>query len=235
MSCQKYSGWLTDAALGELRAEREPELLAHAMECDACREALNHAREVRQFIDRGVESLVAGEPPPQFATNLRRRIAQESEQQLRSPWIAWVPVVAGALALAVVLAIMVAHSRVHSEINPGVASAVGPVSAPSEVATASPAGPQHSQRTEGKLGPERTGRARPLTTAFPEIIVPKGQLSAAAQLSAAINSGRVDGNQLLAAEQQYDKPLEVKLIEIAPMEIPALNSATENPPNSIQF
>jgi hypothetical protein len=234
MSCQKYSGWLTDAALGELRAEREPELLAHAMECDACREALNQAREIRQSIDRGVESLVAGEPTPQFATNLRRRIAQKAES-LQSPWMAWAPVIAGAIALAVVLAIMVAHLRVHSEINPSVASAVTPVSVPSEAATASPASSQHAQRTEAKLGPERTARARPLTTALPEIIVPKGQLSAAAQLSAAIVTGRVDGNQLLAAEQEYDKPLEVTPIEIAPMEIPALDTATEKPANSIQF
>jgi len=234
MSCQKYSGWLTDAALGELRADCELELLAHATECDACREALHHARAVRQFIDRGVESLVAGEPSPHFATNLRRRIAQKAES-LQSPWMAWAPVIAGALALAVVLAIMVAHLHVHSEMNPSVASAVTPVSAPSEAATASPASPQHAQRTEGKLGPERTGRARPLTTALPEIIVPRGQLSAAAQLSAAIVTGRVDGAQLLAADQEYDKPLEVKPIEIAPMEIPALDAATEKRANSIQF
>jgi hypothetical protein len=234
MPCEKHSGWLTDAALGELRAEREPELLAHAMECDACRESLSHARAVRDFVDRGVESLVAGEPSPHFATNLRRRIAREAESQ-QSPWMAWAPVIAGALALAVVLAIMLAHLRVHSEINPSVASAVTPVSAPSEAASASPGTPPHAQRTQGKLGPERTGRARLPTTTLPEIIVPQGQLSAAAQLSAAIVTGRVDGHQLLAAEQEYDKPLEVEPIEIAPMEIPALDTATEKPANSIQF
>jgi anti-sigma factor RsiW len=230
MSCEKYSGWLTDAALGELRAEREPELLAHAMECDACREALSHARAVHDFVDRGVESLVTGEPSPQFATNLRRRIAQEAES-LRSPWMAWAPIIAG--ALAVVLAIMVAHKPVHNGIYPSVASTVTPVSAPSEAA--SPASSQHARRTEGKLGPERTGRARPLTTALPEVIVPQGQLSAAAQLNAAIVTGQVDGNQLLAAQQEYEKPLEVKPIEIAPLEIPALEDATEKSAGSIQF
>jgi hypothetical protein len=234
MSCEKYSGWLTDAALGELRADCELELLAHATECDGCREALNHAREVRQFIDRGVESLVAGEPTPLFATNLRRRIAQTAEP-LQSPRMARAPVMAVALAFAVVLAIMVAHLRVHSEINPSVAAAVTPTSAPSEAATTSPTSPQHTQRADGKLGPERSGRARPLAPALPEIIVPKGQLTAAAQLSAAIVTGRVDGNQLLATEQEYDKPLEVKPIEIAPMEIPALDTAAEKPANSIQF
>jgi hypothetical protein len=234
MSCQKYSGWLTDAALGELRADCELELLVHAAECDACREALNHAREVHQFIDRGVESLVAGEPSPNFATNLRRRIAQESEPQ-QPPWMAWAPVAAGALVLALVLAITVAHLQVHSEVNPSVASAMAPVSVPSEAAKASTASPQIVKRTESKHDPAPGVCARAATTALPEIIVPKGQLSAAVRLSAAIVTGRVDGNQLLAAEQEYGKPLEVKPIEIAPMEIPALDTATEKPANSIQF
>jgi anti-sigma factor RsiW len=75
MSCEKYSGWMTDAALGELRGKREPELLAHAMECEACREALSHATKVREFVERGIEALVEEEPSPQFATRLRRRIA----------------------------------------------------------------------------------------------------------------------------------------------------------------
>jgi len=234
MSCQKYSGWLTDAALGELRAEREPELLAHATECDACREALSQARAEYEFVDRGVEALVAGEPSPHFATNLRRRIAQETES-LRSPWMAWAPIIAGALALAAVLAITIAHRHFRSEPNPSVASSVSPVSAPSEAATASLASPQLAQRKEGKHGAERTTQARSRTTALPEIIVPKGQLSAAAQLSAAIVTGRVDGNQLLAAQQESEKPLEMKPIEILPMEIPVIDDATEKPANSIEF
>jgi hypothetical protein len=54
--------------------------------------------------------------------------------------------------------------------------------------------------------------------ALPEIIVPKGQLAAALQLSAAISSGQVDGYQLLAAQQDSEKRLQVKLVEIAPLD-----------------
>ncbi len=234
MSCEKYSGWLTDAALGELSAEHEPELLAHAMECDTCREALNHAREVRDFVDRGVESLVAGEPSPQFATILRRRIAQEAEP-LRLRSMAWAPVIAGALALAVVLAIMAARRPVHNASNPNVAVAVNPISALPETVTASAANPQNAERTANTRDPRRGGWTRTATTAFPEIVVPHDQLAAAAQLSAAISSGRVDGNQLLAAQREYDKPLEVKPIELAPLEISALGDTTEKSVNSIQF
>ncbi len=80
MSCGKYSGWMTDAALGELAAKREPELLAHAMECAAYREALGHARKVREFVERGVESVAAGEPAPGFAMRLWRRIARKARR-----------------------------------------------------------------------------------------------------------------------------------------------------------
>jgi len=234
MSCEKYSSWITDAALGDLPADREPELLAHTLECAACREALHHARTVHEFVDRGVESLVVGEPSPQFATHLRRRIVQESEQ-LRSPWTAWAPIIAGALALAVFLAILVTRRPVHNRSNPSVASAVYPISeSPAALAASAPTS-QNATRTRSQRNSNRGTRVRPATTALPEIIVPKGQLAAAVQLSAAISSGRADGSQLLAAQREYEKLLEVKPIEIAPIEIPALDAATAKPASSIQF
>jgi anti-sigma factor RsiW len=217
MSCEKYSDWMTHAAFGDLPAEREPELLAHAMECAACREALAHARAVHDFVDRGIESLVAGEPSPQFATHLRRRIAQECEP-LRSPWTAWAPVSACALALAVVLAIMVARRPVHKGSNPHIASAVNPISAPPGAVPASVASPRNAERTARPGDFRRSAQTRAATTTRPEIIVPRGQLAAALHLSAAINSGRVDGSQLLAARENSEKPLDVKLIEIAPLD-----------------
>jgi anti-sigma factor RsiW len=234
MSCEKYSGWLTDAALGELRAEREPELLAHAMECDACREALAHARDVRELVDRGAEALVAGEPSPQFTANLRRRIAQESEP-LRSPWMAWAPVIASALALTMVLAFIVARIPRHSVANPSSATNLESGPAPSEAVNASTVNPQNVEQPARTRDSNRSATARTAKVALPEIIVPKGQLSAVAQLSAAINSGRVDGNQLVAAQQEYEKPLDVRPIEIAPLEIPPLGDAMEKPTGSIQF
>jgi hypothetical protein len=234
MSCEKYSGWMTDAALGELRPERERELLAHAVECAACREALAHARAVHALVDRGVQSLVAGEPSPQFASHLRRRIAEESDPP-RSPWAAWAPVAVGAFALVVVLAIMVARMPRHSRSDSNVASAVTPVSAPLDDVTASAVSPQKAARTIRTSDSRGSAQTRVTIAALPEVIVPQGQLVEALQLSAAVNSGRVDGNKFLAAQQEYAKPLEVKPIEIAPLEIPALDDATEKPAGSLQF
>jgi anti-sigma factor RsiW len=234
MSCEKYSGRLTDAALGELRAEHETELLAHALECEACREALGHARAVRDFVDRGVESLVAGEPSPRLAAQLRRRIAQECESP-RFSWMAWGPVMAGALALATVLVIMFARRPMHTTSDPSVASAVSPLSAlPAASATSGPRS-QDAARTPGQRHLEQSALVRTAATALPEIIVPKGQLIAAMRLSVAIDSGQVDGKQLLAAGEQYRTPLEVKPIEIAPLETPALDAATEKSAGSIPF
>jgi hypothetical protein len=234
MSCEKYSGRLTEAALGELRPEHETELLAHALECEACREALGHARAVRDFVDRGVESLVSGEPSPRLAAQLRRRIAQESESP-RFSWMAWGPVIAGALALAAVLVILFACRPVHTTSDPSVASAVTPLSAsPAASATSGPRS-QDAARTPGQRHWEQSAPVRTAATALPEIIVPKGQLIAAMRLSVAIDSGQVDGKQLLAAGEQYRTPLEVKPIEIAPLETPALDAATEKSAGSIQF
>ena len=80
-----------------------------------------------------------------------------------------------------------------------------------------------------------TAQTRAATTTGTEIIVSRGQLAAAAQLSAAIHSGRVDGNQLLAAQQEYEKPLQVHPIEIAPLEIRALDDVSEKPAGLIHF
>lgn len=223
MSCEKYSGWMTDAALGELRAEREPELLAHAMECEACREALNHARNVRAFVERGVESVVAGEPATGFEMRLRRRMALEA-RLVESGWKAWAPLAAGAAAVfAVVLIVITGHLARHSDGNASVASsatAVARAVASSSTPVESVA-PATEVRAPGRaLSTARTLRGRSVSAATVEIIVPAGQLVAAARLSEAINSGRVDGTQLVEAQRDADKPLEVNPIEITPLEPP---------------
>jgi hypothetical protein len=235
MSCEKYSGWMTEAALGGLRAEREPELLAHASDCAVCREALAHARQVREFVDRGVASLVAGEPSPHFAARLRQRIAQEAEPA-RITWATWAPVIAGAFALATFLAMMVSRVPHHSNTEPNIASQTNSAAAPDEPPTVTAVSPQNATERTAHTGDSvARARKRPARTALPEIIVPQGQLAAAAQLSAAIRSGEVDGNQLLAAQHESEQPLEVRPIEIAPLETLPLDEATNQPANLIQF
>jgi len=61
----------------------------------------------------------------------------------------------------------------------------------------------------------------------PEVLVPKDELRAVAQLYAATQSGRVDAEQLYVAQQKTREPVEVKPIEITPLE-----SAADSVPNS---
>ncbi|HEX5423196.1 MAG TPA: hypothetical protein VFW94_06585 [Candidatus Acidoferrales bacterium] len=110
---EEYERWIDDAAVGALDPRRERELLAHAGECDSCREAYQHARELAAMVDRGVESLVAGEPSPHFTTRLRARIAEEQPAS-RSIWPTWKPAAAGlvsAVALAVLIAVLLPKHR----------------------------------------------------------------------------------------------------------------------------
>ncbi len=239
MSCGKYSGWLTDAALGELRAEREPELLAHAMECDACREALAHATKVREFVERGVESVVAGEPTPGFEMRLRRRIALET-RPMQSYWKAWVPLAAAALAVVALILIFssTTHKARHSDGNTSVASSAN-TNAPVVASSGAPAVPAPGASVERETGTaratERAVHGRSASVGSLRIIVPQGQLVAAVRLSEAINSGRVDGTQLLAAQREYQQHLDLKPIEIAPLETVSPDEEPETPIAPLQF
>jgi anti-sigma factor RsiW len=211
--CEKYSDWITDSATGGLAPNREPELLAHAAECDACREAYNHAREIAAFVDRGVESLVSAEPSAQFHTRLRARIAAE-RIAARPNWAGWAPMAAGVFALAALLLILVL--RTQRPNSPSIANNTEPASLslqpsnrPSPSTTQnSPAAPNARRRTTPK---------HPKSPSQPEIIVPPGQLAAITQFAAAIRSGHIDGDKLLAAEEQTNAPLEIKPLEIVPL------------------
>jgi hypothetical protein len=221
MACEKYSSWMTDAALGALALGREPELLAHAAQCDACREAYEHARDVAAFVNRGVESLVKGEPSPQFAARLRARIAVE-----RVPGRFNLPLVApassrlfalatGVLIFAILLVVVVEHPSRH--INPNqaitVTNQIPQVVAMIPPSQATAAEPPRVCRMHRSIQPAtpRSGE--------PEVLVQPGQFAAVVQFADALNAGRVNGEKLIAAQQPLDKPLEV-----APIEIPLLDA-----------
>jgi len=231
MICEKHSGrmadWTTDAALGRLRPTQEAELLAHAGECDACREAYRHAREVAAAVDRGVEALVSGELSPFFAARLRARVAAERVNP-RSNWIVWAPVAAGVLAAGALLLIVMIRSP--QQVTPSAALVAAPTI---------PSNPLGVAKTLHALVPARdslqgaasasTRYAKGSRTSGTEILVPPGQLAAAIQLRDAVYRGHVDGEQLAAAETQIAKPLEVQPIEITPLESSDADSAGNEP------
>jgi hypothetical protein len=220
--CEKYSDWITDAATGALAPSREPELLAHAAECDACREAYDHAREIAAFVDRSVESLVSGEPSAHFNTRLRARIAAEHIAP-RPNWAAWAPIAAGIFALAALLLILV--FRTQRTNTPSIANNSRPASVSSQ--PSNPPSPSTTQNPPAQVARRRTTPKHPKSPPEPEVLVPPGQLAAIMQFAAAIRSGRIDGDKLLAAEEQTNAPLEIKPLEIVPLVPPKADVAPD--------
>jgi anti-sigma factor RsiW len=221
---------ITALALDEIHPKAELELLAHAGECEACRDAYNDAKAVRALIDRSVEKLVAGEPSPQFNVRLRAKLRQEPASA-RWSWsfsgfpemftVQTLSYVAGAAVLVAIVAVIGLTRHQHS----------APLLAAIPVtAVPSPGSPSSSQTSFQSTAPvperrqiKQTSRAIRSVPAQsePEILVPKGELVAVAQFYEATQTGRVDTEQLYAAQQQIRQPVEVKPIEIVPLESPA--------------
>jgi hypothetical protein len=228
MACEEYSGWMSVAALGALPAGREGELRAHVGRCEACRSKWEAASALVAAIDGAVTTLVAGEPSPQFASRLRARIADEPTPA------AWLlparPRLAAALVAAVALfAVLLLRSperasrgmpatNTASAVAPSRAASAGP--ATQRVDAPSPQAPRHAAS-------DRRGRARFVE---PEVLVPRGQLSAALLLANAVSNGRIDGTQISVSAAAAGNPIEVKPIEIAPLALPALDVTADAEP-----
>jgi hypothetical protein len=230
MACEKYSAqmkdWIAEAALGALAPGREPELLAHAAECDTCREAYQHAREVAAFVDHGVESLVAGEPSPHFDIRLRARIAAEpAPARFRLPFAApassrLFAFATGVIIFAILLLVVVERSSRHNGLNQAI-----PITTQNQPISSQPVAihpPSKFTPTEPpRIVPtHRAILARSLGTSEPEVLVQPGELAAVRQFADSVRAGRVDGAKLFAARQPLEKPLELN-----PIEIPGLDAS----------
>ena len=231
--CKKFAEWLTDAAVGMVAADDERELLAHVRECASCREAYQHARELANFVDRGLESLVAGEPSAQFGSRLRARIAKE-RSAARTNWFTWRPA-AAALALAALIAAVVLlrtpQRRMPQVIPvrtaPDVArSSKLPASEPLTKTQISHAQAEPAARVglRRQFAASRVPALRGFVQREPEVLVPPGQLQLLVQFASDIRSGRIDGKQLIAADAQVRKPLNIAPLAIAPLRKPDVDT-----------
>ena len=224
---------MLDAALGAFPPRRERELLAHLGQCGSCREAYHHARALNSQLDRGLASLTSGQPSPQFAARLRARMAAERPAP-RFRWLAWKPALAGAAVAAVFAVLVVSWPRKRVSPEPQLNQSR------SRLASTSPARPQPVEKVpltglSGSLrtAARHTSARRANSPSQPEVIVPPGQVQALMQLAAAIRSGRIDGKQLIAAQKQMDKPIEIAPIEFRPIDIRPIDIAPQ-PDSSAQ-
>jgi hypothetical protein len=229
MDCQKKFEQMiervNDFALGKVSQKSEIELLAHVAECGACREAYDRAKAVRSIVDRGMETLVAGEPSPQFMTRLRARIAAEPAPKSWS-WDVWrvgeqasrqtLSYALGALVLATFLIVVVMGLPRRHVSAPAVAEVTLTMSPSPGVATDSPKASAVPEQPRKRL--VSVPASSPRIRREPEVLVPKGELLAVARFYEAVHSTPVDSEQLYAAQEETRKLIEVKPIEITPLE-----------------
>jgi len=219
MACEKYSKLIADEALCGVGPKRGVDLRAHLAQCVSCREEFDHVTGIAAIVDGGVEMLVAGEPSPQFANRLRARVANEpGPTQL--DWRAWIPVGGGAFVLALLLvSVMIRTSRPNNQT----ASHLVQV----------PASPDVVVSGDAKRPPNEVNRAfsgleyRPVRANQPEVLVPPGQLAAVMRFANVMNEGRVDGEQIVIAQQRSGQPLKIDTIQILPLSIPQLDNGSD--------
>lgn len=229
MACEKYSGWMTAASLGGLPAADQAELRAHTAGCARCREEWEVTASLVAAVDRSVQSLVEGEPSPQFAARLRARIAEEPAPSAW-PTLPWPRFAAAALVAAAVLIIALSIRAPHqpaTEVQPAANAQPRAEQQPVVTERTAPGQPIAATRVAGNHG-RGDARVRHREPSF-EVLVPKGQLSAALLLSEGLNEGAIDGAQLVQLSAHSAQPLEVKELAIAPLALPAAPEESASP------
>jgi len=221
MDCEEYAVLMLDAALGAPASGREAELRTHIPACAACRAAQQDAAALAAAVGGGVAAVVAGEPSPQFAARLRARIAAEPAP-VAWPWFAgWRSSLGVAVAAAAAfLLLRMPHHAVPAPPNVPAAS----LSARAPDLPVTRTAPATVRRAIAREPHRARNGADASPFAHPEILVPKGQLALAVWLDDALTGRKLDGRQIAALDERVAAKLEVKAIEIAPLEVPSLAS-----------
>jgi hypothetical protein len=230
MDCQKKYEQVVEQmknfALGKMSPKRELELLAHVADCESCGKAYDHAKAVRALLDDSVEAFLAAEPSAQFMTRLRARLASEPAPS-RWNWEVrkFFEVQSGERLSYAVSAFVLATILIFAMIR----SPRCHVAAPSSLedpgtsfASTIPARPtaktSNIARNLERPGKPSSARLFSSPNPQPEVLVPKGQLLAVAEFYEVTRSSRVNAGQIYAAQEEPQEPLEMKPIEITPLE-----------------
>lgn len=232
MNCERYRGWMTDAAADELAENRRTELENHARECAACRQEFQRVRTLMEAVDLAVTAQSAVEPSPRLMEQVRQRVRDEAPVV---PWwnARWVPAVACAAVLIVAASVWTFWPRTGARHELTASSVVSsPAQAIRPAAAATTAKPKITAQGRGSMVTSMVALARPARklnarrierqSHVPEVLVPPGQMEAVMQFAQALNRRQIDGMKLLADLKAADQPLEVQPLEIKPLETPEL-------------
>ncbi len=214
MACKKYAGWVTDGALGQLPPWRQSELTAHVRDCAACREELERVRQAAELADRGMESLVEGEPSAQFGAGLRSRIAEESPT---STDLTRRLAIAASVALCLALFGTAAMRYLERSARPVQAPRVSAVSSGSvehvragNRATAAVARPRAMQARLHRREAASVGS---------EVLVQPGQMAALDEFYEALRRQQAAGARAIALRDDGDQPMKIAPIAVKPLEV----------------
>jgi len=225
---------MADAASGVLSGARRGEFEQHIGDCAACRAEFARTENLLGRIDESLRAELAVEPSPKLILGVRERIAAEETQSARLTvgWLgrnSWLSAAGVCAAAAVLLIFMVAHraNRPASNIAPHqqIANSAPPrmPTAPSRSASAEnipPRAPAHVRVNKPRLALARreSPRIPRRHSTEPEVIVQPGQMQAVMQFVSEVRKGRINGAEIEKAMKAAEKPLEIKLLEIAPLE-----------------
>ena len=233
MDCQQYQDALNAGALGAESGADAQAFRLHLEICEACRREFVRRREFLGTLDLQLQAQFEAVPSPDFNARLRRRITSESERA-RSPVLSWLPLLAGATALAALLAFL--HYRGVISPHPHDANPVHiastPGAQPSQAAAANhPSAPVYANSAAAPSAQE-TPSLHPVVAAAtasssPALLVriDRGELYATVRFTEAIAEGRIDATPLVSAAHKSDdsagaKPLEIPLLEVQPIDKP---------------
>jgi hypothetical protein len=221
MSCERFRTRLVDFALGA----EDVEFGAHLDACASCRAELDAQRSLLASIDRGLASMVAGEPAGDFAAHVRRRIAENASAP--HPWFAgWLPVTVAALALIVLVSFWMIR-------RPDAPPERAKETPPAQTARP-PREPQSAQVTPAVPAPSNAGGPRTIrpprppqsaANREPEVLVPRSEMEAFLRFYQPVRDGQADASSLMARATLASEPirpltttaLEISLLEIEPL------------------
>lgn len=231
MACERYEDALTETAAG---APPAADLESHLANCARCREELEELRRTLALVDSDLRQLVAAEPSPGLAVRIRLATA-ETRASGGLPAFALQALAAGAVLAALVFALLRSHEPATTPVarlTPRPPQAEGtPLPAPAPQA--------HEARPALLPGrPVEAMRHSPASahTALPpepEVLVPPGQVEALQRLAALVSRERIAPPSLAAVEQGSPElaalsPIEVRSVEITPLEIVPLDAAEDS-------
>jgi putative zinc finger protein len=234
MDCEQYQEALSAAALGVETGGDVQAFLLHLEVCEGCRGELARRREFLASVDHRLLTQLEAAPSADFSARLRRRISDEAPRALR-PGLQWLPVFAGAVALALLLALFHFHrDRALQPRDPNpvrdVSSAERP--APQVPSLGNSQAPPQESAVSGVSPPERL-LLHPVAATLPspalKVRIDHRELYAVVRLTQAVADGRVGAAALLDSQLQPDESVAAKPLEIPPLELkPIEDSALES-------